>query len=48
MTSCTELEDEEDREEERYENSPRGDDKTLNYFRAFTSMYRLEANFSPT
>ena len=29
MPSCTELEDKEDREEEKYENSPKGDDKTL-------------------
>ena len=29
MTSCTELEDEEDGEEEKQEDSPKGDDKTL-------------------
>ena len=29
MTSYTRLEDEEDREEEKQENSPKGDDKTL-------------------
>ena len=29
MTSCTELEDQEDGEEEKQEDSPKGDDKTL-------------------
>ena len=29
MTSCTKLENEEDGEEEKQEDSPKGDDKTL-------------------